>query len=250
MIAAMLLILVGGGLAGNRLHEEHATNGAGYLHADMLLNDEALPVEARKRLFFERLRPVVAAENARIAEQRATILAARDAGESGGAAADLAARYGVEDWDADDANAADWPSLLAHVDTVPLTLALAQAANESNWGRSRFAQEGQNLFGQWCFTEGCGIVPEARDAEDTHEVARFDSVNASVRAYLRNLNTGGAYRALRQARQRARATGTIPNGIAMADGLVDYSARGRAYVHEIKTIIRANRDLMMDGGTK
>ncbi|MBP5857555.1 glucosaminidase domain-containing protein [Marivibrio halodurans] len=241
----MLLILVGSALVGNRLHETRATGGVGYLQAEIFLTDEALPVEERKRRFFDRLRPIIVAENARVAEQRATILAARDAGESGGAAAELAARYGIEDWNADDADAADWPSLLARVDTVPLTLALAQAANESNWGRSRFAQEGQNLFGQWCFSEGCGLVPEARDAEDTHEVARFDSINASVRAYLRNLNTGGAYRLLRQTRQRARAADMTPKDGAMADGLADYSARGQAYIHEIKAIIRANRPLML-----
>jgi Bax protein len=134
---------------------------------------------------------------------------------------------------------------LARVDTVPLSLVLAQAANESSWGQSRFAQEGNNLFGEWCFREGCGIVPEQRSAGKSHEVAAFDSVNASVRSYLHNLNTGRAYAALRKLRQQARAAGEAPKAMVLASGLARYSERGLAYVHEIKAMIRSNRELMM-----
>ena len=80
--------------------------------------------------------------------------------------------------------------LLERVDIIPPSLALTQAAIESGWGSSRFSRQGNNIFGQWCFTKGCGMVPSSRDAGKDHEVAEFSSVNAAIRAYIRNLNSG------------------------------------------------------------
>ena len=76
---------------------------------------------------------------------------------------------------------------------------------ESGWGESRFAQQGNNLFGEWCFTKGCGIVPSQRKEGATHEVRRFDSVDDALASYMHNLNTGHAYKALRVARFPALA---------------------------------------------
>lgn len=244
--------IAGGGLAfaliaaigGYKVYEDHTTEGVGFVDAGQFMIPDDTPIEEKKRGFFDALRPIVEAENARIARQRAIVLEAREIGDSDGEVADIAAEYGLEDWDAAAGAGADWSGLLARVDTVPLTLTLAQAANESSWGQSRFAQEGSNLFGQWCFTEGCGIVPGQREAGKSHEVAAFGSVNASVRAYLHNINTGGAYTALRKLRQQARAAGEDPRATVLASGLARYSERGLAYVHEIKGMIRTNRELM------
>ena len=151
----------------------------------------------------------------------------------------LAARYELEqgDWQ----QAETWQRLLKRVDVVPPALALAQGANESGWGRSRFAREGHNYFGQWCFSPGCGIVPKARAEAARHEVARFASPAASVRAYLHNINTHAAYRRLRELRAQIRDRKTLLTGERLATGLGDYSARGMAYVEEIRRMIRQNR---------
>ena len=127
------------------------------------------------------------------------------------------------------------------VDTIPAGLALAQAAIESGWGRSRFAREGNNLFGEWCFREGCGLVPAARPAHAQHEVRAFVSVGDAVRSYLHNLNTHRAYGELREMRARIRANeDRAPSTMELAAGLGRYSERGQAYVNEVRTVIRAN----------
>ena len=87
--------------------------------------------------------------------------------------------------------------LLERVDIVPASLVLAQSANESGWGTSRFAVEANNYFGIWCFSSGCGLKPRSRDDGMTHEVASYGSVQQGVTAYMHNINTHGAYRDLR-----------------------------------------------------
>ena len=109
--------------------------------------------------------------------------------------------------------------MLKRVDITPLLLVLAQSANESNWGQSRFARQGNNMFGQWCFRKGCGLVPNRRESGKQHEVAAFETVNASVRSYLNNINSSRAYGRLRDLRQRARRRGERPTAEDLAAGL-------------------------------
>lgn len=130
--------------------------------------------------------------------------------------------------------------LLRRVDTIPPSLALAQAANESGWGRSRFALEGNNLFGQWTFTPGTGIVPKNRPPGATYEVRRFKSLDDSIKSYLMNLNTHSAYQDLRLVRQRLREKGLPVTGKSLAEGLERYSTRGDAYIREIRAMIDHN----------
>lgn len=129
--------------------------------------------------------------------------------------------------------------LLNRVDTVPASLAIAQAAKESGWGTSRFAREANNYYGQWCFSKGCGVVPAQRGATSGHEVRKFADASASVESYLHNLNTHAAYRELRSIRASLRETGKI-SGLALAEGLGSYSERGYIYVEEIQSLIRYN----------
>jgi len=131
--------------------------------------------------------------------------------------------------------------LLIKVDTVPASLVLAQAANESAWGKSRFATEGNNYFGQWCFSKGCGLVPKSRNAGANHEVAKFDSPLGSVRSYIRNLNSHPTYEKLRELRSAALANGEFPSGELLAEGLIGYSERGEEYIKEIQSMIRFNK---------
>ena len=126
------------------------------------------------------------------------------------------------------------------LDVIPPSLIMAQAANESAWGTSRFARRGNNLFGQWCFSKGCGIVPQSRVEGASHEVADFESPYLSVRSYIQNLNRHPAYQTLRDVRLRARSSGDDASGSSLAAGLLDYSERGEEYVKEIRSMIRYN----------
>lgn len=196
----------------------------------------------RKQAFFDYMRPVVEAANRDVHEQRRRLLAI--AGEESTGFFDrrfirrLAGRYGVDYDDAAPREALD--ALLTRVDTVPVSLALAQAAMESAWGTSRFARLGNNLFGEWCFDAGCGIVPNRRAEGRSHEVRAFPTPVASIESYLLNLNTHRAYRELRALRAARRAQGERPSGYQLAAGLNRYSEKGAVYVDEIRQVIRGN----------
>ncbi len=204
-------------------------------------------VERRKRAFFAFLRPIVVAENARIAAERRRLLALDGKRRGGGGLSAeerrwfevLARRYGVEG-----EGAGVWRRLLKRVDTVPVELALAQAANESSWGTSRFAREGRNFFGLWCFRPGCGLVPRRRTAGARHEVAVFGSVEDSVAAYLLTLNRLGAYAPLRDLRAAYGERREPVDASVLAGALVRYSERGQDYVRSIRDLIRRNGGLM------
>jgi Bax protein len=118
---------------------------------------------------------------------------------------------------------------------------MAQSANESAWGTSRFARKGNNFFGQWCFRKGCGLVPKQRDANKTHEVAAFDSPEESVKMYIRNLNSNSAYKSLRDLRAKLRRANKPVTGHALAAGLKHYSERGLEYVKELREMISFNK---------
>ena len=134
-----------------------------------------------------------------------------------------------------------WTDLLKRVDIVPASLVLAQAASESAWGTSRFAKEGNNYFGQWCFTENCGLVPLKREPNKKHEVQKFASAYGSVKAYFDNLNTHRAYRSFRAIRAKLAQEGASFAGVKLAPGLHQYSSRGQAYVEEIQNLIKSNQ---------
>lgn len=209
-------------------------------------------VESRKEAFFEFLTPYVKDENARISAVRAQLLPMAEVLERGLPLSDvererltrIAADYRV---DLETTGLLEGArELVARVDSIPMSLALAQAANESAWGMSRFAREGNNIFGQWCFNEGCGLVPEQRHQNATHEVRAFQSVDASVAAYFRNLNTHESYQGMRQLRADMRAEGRPLDAMVLARGLLRYSERGVAYVNELQDIIRVNRLAALD----
>lgn len=131
--------------------------------------------------------------------------------------------------------------LLSRIDIIPPSLALAQSANESAWGNSRFAQDANNLFGQWCFRKGCGLVPKRRNASASHEVRKFESVQRSVASYIRNINRHNSYSELRKIRQSLRAKRGRFSGKDLAPGLTSYSERREAYVNEVIAMIRSNK---------
>lgn len=137
-------------------------------------------------------------------------------------------------------------SLLKKVDILPPELVIAQAANESAWGTSRFAQQGYNFYGLWCFKRGCGFVPKRRQDGAAHEVARFDNLSRATYTYMRNLNRHQAYAELRQIRQTLRMNQKAISGSALAEGLLNYSERGAAYVEELQSMMRFNKELISE----
>lgn len=130
--------------------------------------------------------------------------------------------------------------LLNRVDIIPQSMALAQAALESGWGTSRFAQQGNNLYGMWCYEPGCGIVPKRRPAGATYEVKKYRTPKESFDEYIHNLNTNPAYQSLRDIRSSLRGEGEKLTGIALSDGLFRYSQEGWTYVGKVQSVIRSN----------
>src|SRR5210317_548189 len=133
----------------------------------------------------------------------------------------------------------DLSILKIRMDEVPVSLALAQAAKETGWGTSRFAQEGNALFGQWTWS-GEGLKPKEADEDEGHKVMKFNILQASVRAYQRNLNTHKTYKEFRQARAQLRDEGKELDSIILSQYLDKYAETGQQYVKILRQIIEQN----------
>ena len=133
----------------------------------------------------------------------------------------------------------DLSTLKIRMDEVPVSLALAQAAKETGWGTSRFAQEGNALFGQWTWS-GEGLKPKEADESQGHKVMKFNVLQASVRAYQRNLNTHKTYKEFRLARAQLRDAGKPLDSIFLSKYLDEYAETGQQYVKIIQKIIEQN----------
>lgn len=205
---------------------------------------EVNDVNRKKALFFRALLPIVLAENRNIRIQRRN---AEKLLEKGYERLNVAERTWLDSltkWYrvSGDVSLPDRTEvLMRRVDEVPVALVLAQAANESAWGTSRFAQEANNLFGQWVFDDSKGLVPLERGENEKHSVRMFETVVDSVRAYMRNLNTHRAYSSLRTMRQTSRSLDMPLDASELAAGLTRYSQRGGAYVEELRALIRVNK---------
>ena len=133
----------------------------------------------------------------------------------------------------------DLSTLKIRMDEVPVSLALAQAAKETGWGTSRFAQEGNALFGQWTWS-GEGLKPKDADKNEGHKVMKFNVLQASVRAYQRNLNTHSSYKEFRKERAKLRDKGLPLNSIILSKFLDQYAETGNQYVEVLQKIIKQN----------
>lgn len=204
-------------------------------------------IPARKAAFFSFLEPMIEDQNEWILENRAFLRSLRadlTAGRALGArererVEALATRYGIKLEDGISVETID--ELLHRGDVIPPSLVLAQAAKESGWGMSRFAREGHNYFGEWCYTEGCGLVPGRRRPGQSHEVEAFETVEDGVDSYFRNLNRGGPYRQVRAIRAESREKGRPLSSTRLAGGLQKYSERGQVYVDEVRSLIAYNK---------
>ena len=133
----------------------------------------------------------------------------------------------------------DLSILKIRMDEIPVSLALAQAAKETGWGTSRFAQEGNALFGQWTWS-GEGLKPKDAEKDQGHKVMKFNVLQASVRAYQRNLNTHSSYKDFRQERAKLRDQGQPLDSIVLSQFLNKYAETGNQYVEVLQKIIKQN----------
>jgi len=208
-----------------------------------------LSVAAKKRLFFRLIAPVVLRINEIILEDRdrAKELTERLAEgqsvrpEDQAWLTELAAKYKVLESTGKRLNSDAFAELLMRVDIVPASLSLAQAASESGWGTSRFAAEGNSLFGQWTWGKGLKPTEQRTSKLGDYRVAAFDSTAQAAYSYALNLNTARAYRDLRVKRADLRRQNLRISGTVLAETLVNYSERGQAYVDDLKALIRENR---------
>ena len=190
----------------------------------------------KKKLFLEIILPLVLEENNRIKLDRIKLFTILNKNNNSNTEIrwlnSKFKQYGVVN--------KDLSTLKIRMDEVPVSLALAQAAKETGWGTSRFAIEGNALFGQWTFS-GEGIKPAGANSSDgSHKVMKFKVLKASVRAYQRNLNTHNSYRKFRQARALMRDRDQKLDSLELADYLDKYAATGLEYTKIIKKIIEQN----------
>ena len=133
----------------------------------------------------------------------------------------------------------DLSTLKIRMDEIPVSLAIAQAAKETGWGTSRFALKGNALFGQWTWS-GEGLKPKNADEGKDHKVMKFHSLQLSVRAYLRNLNTHSTYKNLRKARTELRNQNKPLDSLILSKHLDKYAETGSQYIEVLQKIIEQN----------
>lgn len=204
---------------------------------------QTIPVGDKKNIFFRLAGSGILQSNERVMNERKRMLDSiknKDIDENEWLAA-LAVKYKVIKQESDKIDKQALIELKKRVDIVPPSLALAQAAEESGWGTSRFAIKGNSLFGQWDFS-GKGIKPKEQRTElGNYGIAAFESPEASIEAYMLNLNTHRAYQRMRQKRAVFRQQNEEPTGWDLAKTLDKYSERGIDYVKSLHEIMSYNK---------
>lgn len=214
---------------------------------EMPANITTISVKERKQLFFEILLPLILLSNKAISEERNNLVTLfRGVTHPSGLTANqarplrrLSKKYKVK-YDPQ-LGIAFRQEMLSRVDIIPVDLTLAQAANESGWGRSRFTRDARNIFGIWTWNAKLGLAPKNRDKGTRHYVRKFNSLGDSVTEYMHNLNTHRAYADLRKMRASLRLHGQPLSGELLASGLLAYSERGEGYVSSLRTLMHSNR---------
>ena len=203
-----------------------------------LLPKEIIKIESakkRKNLFIQIILPLVIDENNSIKLDRMKLFRILNKSKNTKAEQEWLnvkfKQYGVVN--------KDLSTLKVRMDEVPVSMAIAQAAKETGWGTSRFAQEGNALFGQWTWS-GEGIKPADAEDDSTHKVMRFKVLQASVKAYQRNLNTHSSYKNFRSARAELRDEGKKLDSMILTEYLDKYAETGKEYVKILQQIIRQN----------
>ncbi len=207
-----------------------------------------IPVMDKKKVFFRLALPGILLVNEKITADRKQLLnkIKNNKTKTDQWLLHLAKKYKVISDDEHALNKNDFAMLINRVDIIPPSLSLAQAAEESGWGTSRFAVLGNALFGQWDFS-GKGIKPKNQRKElGNYGIARFDSPQQSIEAYIMNLNTHRAYKNLRDKRASMRESNNKPTGWELAKTLDKYSERGIHYIEGLHNLMRYNKLMSAD----
>ncbi len=223
--------------------------GAGVSLASIPADINQLPVADKKSLFFSVLYPIADFHNQTILARRARLQHLGDSPADDVFLQSMAAFYALDRQPHPLPTRADTlRELLQRVDIVPPSLVLAQGAIESGWGTSRFARRGNNLFGQRIWRSDLAGLQAMGAKGARFRLAAYETVSASVRSYIRNLNSHPAYAELRVLRAQMRARDELVNGRLLAKGLVHYSTRGEEYVRDVQRMIKSNKLGRLDSG--
>ena len=199
---------------------------------------DSITVKEKKNIFFRLIGPLVLISNEQIAKERKQLLK-EDINSK--FVLKLAKKYKVLKKDENTLTKEQLMELKKRVDIIPPSLALAQGATESGWATSRFASDGNALFGQWDYS-GKGMKPARQRKElGNYGLAKFDTPLESVQAYMLNLNTGSAYKKLRNLRYKLRKKGKKVTGWELANTLDKYSERRQAYIDDLHSMMRINK---------
>ena len=191
--------------------------------------------QKRKELFIQIILPLILQENNNIRLDRKRLFSIINKNNN----SDLEKKWLNKKYKQYGIPSKDLSILKVRMDVIPVSLALAQAAKETGWGTSRFAQEGNALFGQWTWS-GEGLKPKEADKDEGHKVMKFNVLQASVRAYQRNLNTHSTYKGFRLSRAQLRDNGEILDSIILSKHLNEYAETGTKYVEVLQKIIKQN----------
>lgn len=197
-------------------------------------------VKLKKDLFIKTILPIVFLENEKVLEERNKILQWWTETEGGEIDKDFWPEWLksiVEKYSFDGENIGN---LLMSVDIVPISLALSQAAIESGWGTSRYARDGNAIFGQYTYDEEVGLLPKERSDGKKYLIRKFSNISESTASYIKNLNTHSAYIKFREVRKKLRMNGERMDGGLLAEELINYSERKNLYIQDIKDMIKAN----------
>ena len=189
----------------------------------------------RKNMFIKIVLPLIIKENTKIRIDRKRLFTILNKNSN----TDIENKWLEKKYKQYGARQNDLSTLKVRMDEIPVSLAIAQAAKETGWGTSRFALKGNALFGQWTWS-GEGLKPKEADENEGHKVMKFNVLQASVRAYQRNLNTHKTYREFRLARAQLRDDGKPLDSIILSQFLDEYAETGQEYVKILRKIIEQN----------
>ncbi len=199
-------------------------------------------VSLKKEIFFRLLAPLILRSNELIMQDRERLKSFIDGADAdAGWVSALALRYRVIDSPESEVGHEQLKELINRVDMIPPSLAMAQTAEESGWGTSRFADQGNAMFGQWAWGDKAIKPEQQRAGKGNYGIAAFDSPQESVSGYMMNINTHRAYAPLREKRAQIRSKGQALTGVALAPTLLNYSERGQHYVDTLNSIMSYNK---------
>ena len=198
--------------------------------------DALQSTKLKKETFIKIVLPLIVAENERILEDRKKLINLADKKFT----TDLEKQWIRQKLLEYKVKKGDLKELIVRMDIIPTSIALAQAAKESGWGTSRFALEGNAIFGQWTWS-GKGIAPLDRESNKNHKILKFPILRASVKAYQNNLNTHKSYQKFRQKRLNLRNKNKKVSGLELTETLNNYAQTGLEYTKILNQIIRQNR---------